>query len=962
MYSRKDKQGSALVMVVGLLAIIAMLGGTALILANLDRETTDSLAKASPATEVAPSILQRLVTELWKDLHLSSTVEGPYADADPDFIRETYDYPYPSDEVDRFLATPTWYDDGGTKRWRHLSKPSCAADLVANVVDVEVKKIADNTDENYVDTDGDGWCDAILFNSGLQDGNGGDIKVAVRVIDLSGLLNVNVANEPQAAAANAPMRTISLALAPFTSSPQTVHEYRTGTSTEDITQWYEGYVRRALSPLPLTGYYVPFGVGDLLATTWLGISPDFSETTRIRKAVGETFPGIRKYLTTWSVSRARIRKPIPGTAPLTVDQKFKADLNKADFDTLFSAFYNALSAGCPLLPDRATAAAQLAVNVLDFRDANSTPRRMPVPDVGTRANPKREFVCGVERQPFIVEAGYKIEPPDTGPTLEYYALEIYNPYATDLVIYESDGSDNNWKVCIKNKAYDLGSASTPTLGAHGRLVIVNDAAVQVASGASKIVRDELDFSHDSEEHVRILRPIGPEMSDGAPTGRYLYAVVDSISPGENFHDSPKGEKPKKGDPPKIECIRRVDARKYALYSLALYRNNIEADITADITGIPGTLLLTDNHLGSRKTEPTPGINSTDPGDLTTPGAKPTPIYVRNDSFISLGELLRVYHVGPGWVVANSGPGGDVTPGEGKAMPTELAPPEDTEAVKRLANGRVGMMADRADTDRPSEYAIPDAGWERGVPFIPLGALLADFLMVDSPMADGVDNDGDGKIDSADDDGGEDRVFGKVNVNTAPKEVLEKLLAMSGIDPVPRELILAEIIAYRDLLNNSVAGQHGTNYTVPGGRKAATDISNLRGDKGFASIGEVAIPIYLMATSTYFRETTGTKNFSLPYNSYLGSNQAPNNYGVDADGNDDGLVTGVNAVLGDLSKYHLYWTWLANQVTVRSDTFLAYIYVKLPTSALPFRYVAVIDRSNCRESGDTPQVLMFAEIR
>ena len=48
--------------------------------------------------------------------------------------------------------------------------------------------------------------------------------------------------------------------------------------------------------------------------------------------------------------------------------------------------------------------------------------------------------------------------------------------------------------------------------------------------------------------------------------------------------------------------------------------------------------------------------------------------------------------------------------------------------------------------------------------------------------------------------------------------------------------------------------------------------------------------------------------------------------------------------------------------MRSDTFLAYIYVKLPTSALPLRYMAVIDRSNCRKPEDTPQVLMFAEIR
>jgi len=59
-----------------------------------------------------------------------------------------------------------------------------------------------------------------------------------------------------------------------------------------------------------------------------------------------------------------------------------------------------------------------------------------------------------------------------------------------------------------------------------------------------------------------------------------------------------------------------------------------------------------------------------------------------------------------------------------------------------------------------------------------------------------------------------------------------------------------------------------------------------------------------------------------------------------------------------------YCWLSNQVTVRSDTFIAYICIQkanLPHAAGRY-YVAVIDRSRCPANGALPAVVLFSQIR
>ena len=293
------------------------------------------------------------------------------------------------------------------------------------------------------------------------------------------------------------------------------------------------------------------------------------------------------------------------------------------------------------------------------------------------------------------------------------------------------------------------------------------------------------------------------------------------------------------------------------------------------------------------------INMGSPNPIGLPYAPgpPVPVYVRNDptynptaDFVfNIGELTKLYYVGPSPI-----------------QPLSLALQAGDRGIDPCSN----VVAN-----------IP--------PRVPLASLLSEFLMVRSPERAGLGTS----------------VYGLVNINTAPVSVLKCLPGLAKLnDDVVRNKVATEIAAYRDQLNNT--GNGGKNYdSVTKTREDATGITNLRNEPGFATSGEIAIPIRQVlpaAVTTY-------------------SNNEPNNYTVTTDGSDDGLDTA--APSNDPDKYNVYYKWLSNQVTVRSDTYIAYILVRPPgITGQDRRFVALIDRSNCDVAGKLPQVLMMAEVK
>jgi hypothetical protein len=247
------------------------------------------------------------------------------------------------------------------------------------------------------------------------------------------------------------------------------------------------------------------------------------------------------------------------------------------------------------------------------------------------------------------------------------------------------------------------------------------------------------------------------------------------------------------------------------------------------------------------------------------------------------------------------------------------------------------------------WGIINTNYPASVPRVPIGALLTDHLMVGNP--------------SAEPGNGDYVTYGPINVNTAPLPVLKCLPTMGALAVADRTSLAQQIINYRDDPNMRPLLTTIPNLRRPAGAAPTQQDPN---HLGIASIGEIAIPIWQVAGPT------GRANLpvvaKVPVNTYPGTNACPSNYtvaGVGAD-NDDGLLAASNT-FRDLIKQNVYYAWLSNQISVRSDVFICFIRIQIggdpkATDTTVRRYVAVIDRSRVKAATDRPAVVMFAEIK
>lgn len=303
-------RGSVLLLVVGLLTIMAMLGTSFLLIARLNRKTTQAL-NSMDLSVFANSIANGLASTLKNDLHISPTGR-PYSQNSNglSFI----DAPSFSSGGDSFLASPYPFkdkNDSNTWKWHHISKLD-STEPTSQYEDVVLD------DPELVDTDGDGWKDARLRWSGLYSTSGNKIYSAVRMIDLSGLINVNVATAPTqypdfANTGYWPPYMAPVAIDLYSLLGDSIYtrlnNYRrngTGGTPKDV------HYDMALQQYSPRNGKQPFSIGNEWYCRWLG------ESALIR--VGELFNatsnngvplGVHqvRYLTTTSVSRSYLRRP-----------------------------------------------------------------------------------------------------------------------------------------------------------------------------------------------------------------------------------------------------------------------------------------------------------------------------------------------------------------------------------------------------------------------------------------------------------------------------------------------------------------------------------------------------------------------------------------------------------------------------------------------------------------------------
>jgi len=846
-------RGSVILMSIGLLTVIAMLGATFLVIAHMDRKQNRALANAAPITmrSVARNELTRICADRLADLHIGAN--GPYSNASD--ANETIDYPH--ENTDPALASIEPYDDSGTLRWLHISNTGVLDPNDVVNVRVDANDLVDTDGQGYNVSGTDYYGDSLPWDTGIRDSENRQYYVAVRLIDASGLINVNTADKPDNAAADTPMPVTNVSLAALLDDPNAcdrIHNLRSSLDPNAglaISDYNEQYVIRPLNPVrsantspPPPAYEspLPFGMPDLLAMAWRDSLPNTACDRLYNTLTDDT---VCAYLTTWS---AACDYPRVSTGTL----QHRVNPNTATFDELNAAFLDITTRMTDVwaTPDaQKTAAAQLAVNVIDYVDTTNDVTALEVPGVsGT-------YVYGIERQPFITECWQRKEwlpeGDPMGAVQQMSAIELWNPYASVISL-------SGLQIEISGTPANIASLPA-TLDPDARIVIVSDPNdIRTAPGTA-YVHNNLNLDNT----CKILMPTTGTKAVVIGTA----ATMDLADPNESDLD------------PLFKTLKRDDDPGRAKYAVAEYHEDTSVTYCIDDATCPDEA---STNLGR--------ANGLGPGDI--PDVAPTPVYVRNGDMINLGDLLRVFYVGPT-----------------DTQPLDVTLLADPNTADSVFNGKLNTMGEVA-----TSTAL--------IPALPPACMLSDYFNVLTP--------------SSANTGGEFTIYGQVNINTAPAAVLACLPGLAATtDP---NAVIDAIIAYRD---------------DPAGAGNRPSITDLRTAPGFASSGEIAIPIRTILTPTSPHSWDG--NAANPYDI------------ADSGASDDGLTH----VEGDASKYELNYAWLSNQVTVRSDVYIAYIWVAVvddgdtpdPNATMGVeRYLAVIDRSNCSADGDVPQVLLFTRIK
>ena len=1084
--NRHARHGSVLLLVVGLLTIIGMLGGTFLLVARMNQRTSRSLRDAAPPDAVAEGILQRLLTDRTQDLFIRPDPTDPtnfnkdilYGNIQ--FAEEAIDYPNewipgPSGgtiRYDRSLANiePDPYETGGDVklRWRHLShlpgslepvtKGFLNPTFVENVyaLDADTTTITDTAWRRFADTDGmtyrlrfdengDGDLDDIndyltatndapLVASGIYDRNGNEYLVAVRMIDASGLVNVNTALWPQSADVPVdaaapgkgyrPMGACNVSLLQQLYSSYTdsslVHADAADAAYDAMSEldtqrrrnnsaieYQDFYSLRPLAPTvhaPANGAnppLLPYDTADALAMlcrnndtqTGRVAGEIFAAAEGLATPAGSAAMANRPLMTTWSASRM-ISPPfdIGGTTNHKVDLNLgiregtaTAAQKEAALRDLWSAFYKAVPREVQNLTDgtacrwqgggddedlqRRMWAAQMAVNVWDYvdDDADGEPSRLVgIPDSGGsdiqyKLGGATATVYGVERQPFITEVAYT----SLTDTEQYYAIELYNPYDTAINIenYVLKRVDTSLPTNVATTIVDdWSSVSNQILPGHFIVIVSNETLMKVdTTNADVIPVAGLVLPKDEEIRLNREMPTGEEIM----LDRFR---MDGAGVTFAWEEDPTLYKPDaSGLGRKGEALRRGE------------KGTCKDSLPNAMVLVPGTpppppppppppLPMVDL---TSDPATNPVINNLGlANEINLTSINECPVFVRNNRFVNIGELVRILHVGP----------------DLEDLTTTGRTAFTTAADRDYYNGRVW-----------NNFGIRMPSGTDIHPAVPLLGLLSECLSVDNLRYDGGDNNDNGTAD-------EDReaiAYGKVNINTATFDTLRSLppLAAMAMDfattkvidpanagagggpgggPYVRDALAREIMAYRDMTDNvnQLGGAYPlTNVPGTGGGKAYESNANgrrllggqfaqLRNEPGYAAGGEVQIPLWKRLVGSADPDTSASP-WKLPQESY-GANRAPFPYEL-SNGTDDGLPSSI--VTGDQTKGNIYYAWMSNQITVRSDTYIAYIYVQDPMKD-PYdpkvtptgrRYVALIDRSGCWQRGEQPRVLMFTRV-
>jgi hypothetical protein len=202
----------------------------------------------------------------------------------------------------------------------------------------------------------------------------------------------------------------------------------------------------------------------------------------------------------------------------------------------------------------------------------------------------------------------------------------------------------------------------------------------------------------------------------------------------------------------------------------------------------------------------------------------------------------------------------------------------------------------------------------------------------------VDNDGKNGAD----DENEKKINGRININTAPRFVLEQLPWMTPD-------IAEAIVAYRDKLDISGGPDYSDRYNAIDDEEELDRTFNKKDleeyildKRGFGSIGELNLVMDRSGGDEYsIREYALGKPLRAVSPFYPDLTDA---YGYDDRADDD------------FEERDLVFARISNLVTVRSDIFTAYILVRLGVDGPQKRVIAILDRSDVYNGADKVKII------
>ena len=563
-HESRTRTGSALILTVVLTSMLAIVGMMFVMAARVDKMSTSAIAENKELNFAVETVVSQISAVLVDDLFGDDTkmLNGrgdSFGGGDND---EYYDYP---DANNAWLASLEPYEDGlSDYRWRQISdvysKLSSNADLPAEIIP-DYQDSSDVGEGELADADGDGVADSKWIElDDMTSGKGRPIYAAIRVIDNGGMLNVNTAYEFDANETN-PERIdgrsqtqINLAaLRRGTTEPFiNLDNMRKGGEIWDLDRYIDDVVWRIEKP---DGLWTPFDISDELKLRNRYIINKTSINTRIDALWTKAFnwePYVPRYKLKHSITepndwfwRANNSSWDPDkydyrhiSTTYNMDRIIDPDGGKMlnINDANVSSVYRAIIGANLNIVNVDEIAAQIAVNLVDFRDNDSN---VSVFDEDGDGVPD---YYGFERPCiYISELAHNFVspiPPDSEP-YRSYAVELYKPYF-------EDEDPNNWRLVIDSTQIDINSWT----GSKQFFVIQNQnlqALLDVDLSAATQSSNALTFSSIST--ISLQRLVAGD-----------WIIVDSVTvpaASGNWLDIDVGAQSIQRDIQPHKCIRRL---------------------------------------------------------------------------------------------------------------------------------------------------------------------------------------------------------------------------------------------------------------------------------------------------------------------------------------------------------------------------------------------------------------------